>query len=85
MAFISGFFIEKWSEKIYMHLIGMILGTAACYILGTAWLAWQASMTFYGALAAGVIPFIPGDTVKIIIVLIVGPQIRKRLKAAGLV
>ena len=41
-------------------------------------------MGFAAALAAGVIPFIPGDLVKIIIAMIAGPIIRKQLKRAGL-
>ena len=76
MALICGFFIEKWEKKLYMHFIGMVLGTA--------WLAYTAHMGFAAALAAGVIPFIPGDLVKIIIAMIAGPIIRKQLKRAGL-
>lgn len=38
MALICGFFIEKWEKKLYMHFIGMVLGTAVCYVFGTAWL-----------------------------------------------
>lgn len=85
MALICGFFIEKWSAKLYLHFIGMILGTAVCYLFGTVWLAFQANMDFSAALAAGVIPFIPGDLVKIIIALLVGPIIRKQLKRAELI
>ena len=53
-------------------------------LFGTVWLAYQAHMGFAAALGAGVIPFIPGDLAKIIIVLIAGPIIRKQLKRAGL-
>ena len=84
MAYICGFFIDKWPSKLYMHFIGMVLGTAVCYLFGTVWLAYQAGMGFYAALGAGVIPFIPGDLVKIIIALIAGPVIRKQLRRAGL-
>lgn len=85
MALICGIFIEKWPTKLYLHFAGMVLGTAVCYLFGTAWLAFQANMGFYAALAAGVIPFIPGDLVKIIIALLAGPLIRKQLKRAELV
>lgn len=84
MAIISGIFIEKWSSGLYMHFIGMAIGTAICYFFGTVWLAYQTGMGFYAALGAGVIPFIPGDLVKIVIALIAGPVIRKRLLRAGL-
>jgi len=84
MAFISGIFIDKFSNKIYMCFLGMVLGTIVTYIFGTAWLAYEAHMTFNKALAVGVLPFIPGDIVKITIASLIGPQIKKRLISAGL-
>ena len=76
----AGFFIDKFESKIYMHVIGMVLGTILCYITGTAWLAYQSQMTFIEALFTGVIPFIWADAIKIIIAAIVGPKLRKALK-----
>lgn len=84
MALICGFFVDKWTTKLYLHFIGMVLGTAVCYLFGTVWLAYQAGMSFQAALAAGVIPFLPGDLAKIIIAMLLGPQVSKKLKAAGL-
>lgn len=85
LAIICGIFIEKWPTKRLLCFIGMVIGTAVCYLFGTVWLAYQAGMSFYAALAAGVIPFIPGDLVKIVIAMILGTEIRKRLKKADLV
>lgn len=84
MAFISGLFIDRFSDKIYMCFIGMTLGTIITYLFGTAWLAYVAKIPFNAALSAGVIPFIPGDIIKILISSLIGPQIRKRLVNAGL-
>lgn len=84
MALICGFFIDRWPAKLYLHFTGMVIGTAVCYLFGTIWLAYQAGMSFSAAALAGVIPFIPGDLVKILLAVLVGPQIRKRLCAAGL-
>lgn len=84
IALITGFFIDKWPNNYVLCFIGMFLGTAICYTLGTVWLAYQAHLSFAAALGAGVIPFIPGDIIKIVIALIGGPQIRKRLNKAGL-
>lgn len=83
MALICGFFIEKWPTKQYLHFAGMVLGTAVCYLFGTVWLAFQANMGVYAALTAGVIPFLPGDLVKIVIAVIAGSAIRKQLKHIG--
>ncbi len=84
MAWIAGIFIDRFQERMYLCFLGMVLGTAVCYLLGTSWLAFQASMTFTQALAAGVLPFIPGDLIKIILAMLIGPQIRKALRKAGL-
>lgn len=85
MALISGIVIDRSKGNRIIQFFGLVLGTAVCYLFGTLWLAWQASMTVQGALAAGVIPFIPADFVKIILILVIGPEIRERLHAAGLV
>ena len=80
---ITGWFVKTFRHWLW-HLLGMLISLAVCYLFGSAWLAHQAHMSFSAALAAGVIPFIPGDLVKIAIVLLIGPEIRKRLRQAGL-
>lgn len=84
MALICGFFVDKWGNRILPEVLGMVLGTAVCYLFGTVWLAYQASYTFFQALAAGVLPYIPVDAIKLVIALLVGRQIRARLLKAGL-
>ena len=84
MAIIAGIFIEKSGRKIVLSMVGMILGTVVCYAFGTAWLAYEAHMNFKAALWAGVIPFIPGDLIKMILAMIAGPVLKKALNKAGL-
>lgn len=83
MAIICGLFIDK-CKNVFVTFLGMLLGLAVCYLFGTLWLAYQAGMDFRAALGAGVIPFIPGDLVKIVLSMLIGPQIRKGLKKANL-
>lgn len=85
MALISGLFIDRHPSGMRFHLAGMVLGTAVCYLFGTIWLSIQASLPFSAALAAGVLPFLPGDAAKIVIAMAAGTQIRKRLMRAGLI
>lgn len=85
MALISGCIIDFFSCKRIPSFIGMLLGMTVCYAFGTAWLAYQANLSFIAALAAGVLPFLPTDLAKIVIAAIVGPQIRHRLVQANLV
>ncbi|WP_026887435.1 biotin transporter BioY [Clostridium beijerinckii] len=84
MAFISGIFIDKFPNKIFMCFLGMLIGTIVTYTLGTIWLAYVVHLPFNKALTIGVLPFIPGDLAKMIIASLAGPQIRKRIKSAGL-
>jgi biotin transport system substrate-specific component len=77
LALIAGFFIDKFSKNRWLCFLGMFLGTAVCYAFGTIWLAYEAGMKLWAALWAGVIPFIPGDLIKMVIAMIVAPQIKK--------
>jgi biotin transport system substrate-specific component len=84
MALVAGFFIDKFFSRWYLCFTGMVLGAVVCYAFGTAWLSYQAKMSLGAALAAGVIPFIPGDLIKIMIAAHIGPKIRKQLMKARL-
>jgi biotin transport system substrate-specific component len=85
MALIAGFFIEKFKGNIVMYAIGLVLATVVAYSLGTVWLAFEAHLTFFQALMAGVIPYLLGDGAKILIAILAGPAIRKRLTKANLI
>lgn len=75
---------EKFSDKQIIKIIilisGMAIGTIICYLFGTLWLSYVNNLDFDKALAAGVIPFIPGDIVKIIVSVILITSLKKRLK-----
>ena len=85
MAVIAGIFIEKSGRKFVLSMVGMVLGTAVCYLFGTAWLAYQAHMGFGAAMAAGVYPFIIGDLIKMVLAGLVAPQIYKALVRANVI
>ena len=84
MALICGILIDRSHHNFVIGMAGMILGTIVCYAFGTVWLAYQAGMSFYAALAAGVLPFIVGDLAKMVVAAIIGPQVRRQLARAGL-
>ena len=87
LALIAGTFVGRFAENKWKNIafaaLGMILGTIVLYALGTAWLAYSAGMDFQAALWAGVIPFIPGDLVKMVIAVLLGSAVRGRLLRAG--
>ncbi len=65
---------ESWPLSV------VLIGMAITYIFGTEWLAIQLKMSFIpGALSVGVIPYLAGDAVKIIIAIIVEESAQSRL------
>lgn len=84
MALISGFFIENFQNKWFLCFVGMILGSLACYVFGTLWLAHQTQMPLASALTIAVFPFIPGDLAKLLFASYLGPKLRKQLSRSGL-
>ena len=75
LALIQGFAMKYFDRKLIPTIIGMLIGMAVCYIFGTVWLAKLMSLSFKEGLFMGVIPYLPGDAVKIIIAVIVGPKL----------
>ena len=85
LALIAGWFIHKFYDVIWLQFLGMCLGTAVLYALGTVWLAHAAGLTFTEALAAGVLPFIAGDLAKIACSIALGRAVNRRLEACGII
>ncbi len=83
MAVIAGLVIDRYRSR-GIQLAGMIVGTAVCYALGTVWFCFVMDSTPVAALGLCVIPFIPGDLVKMLAAMTAGPVIRRRLVQAGL-
>ncbi|OLR58753.1 biotin biosynthesis protein BioY [Anaerostipes sp. 494a] len=77
MAIISGWFVEKFNGNPVASVIGMIIGTAVTYAFGTLWLCYQMHLTFIQGLYEGVIPYLPGDFIKMIIAVILGSAVKK--------
>ena len=84
LALISGWFIEHFYNMVWVQYMGMCLGMAVLYAFGTAWLAYVAHMTFAEALAAGVLPFIAVDMIKMAVSIILGRAVNKRLDTVGI-
>lgn len=83
LVIISGWFIEKFPNKIPMYIIGMLLGNIVTYLFGTIWLANLTCNTFKQALAIGVLPFLLGDLLKIIAAVLIGTVLRKQILRSG--
>lgn len=83
MAMIAGWAIETSSHRAF-QLLGLTVGTAVCYALGTVWYCVSMDSGVAAALGLCVLPFVPGDLVKIAAAMMIGPMLRDRLTRAGL-
>ena len=80
---IAGFFVDKFPGKRVFCLLGFVLGTVVCYLLGTVWLTVQMEIEFGAALLISVVPFVPGDILKMIVALWLGEVVCHRVQRLG--
>jgi len=64
----------------FWNIFSMLLGMVIIYSLGSIQLAVVAKMSFNKALAAGVLPFLPGDVIKILLAAVVCEQLKGKIK-----
>ena len=79
-ALATGVIFNVLRKGIPAYILGMITGTILLYSCGAAWFMLQTGSPLRVALALCVTPFIPGDSIKIVIACIVTPQLRKALE-----
>lgn len=79
MAVVAGIVIEK-TQRLWLQLFAMAIGTAITYTLGTIWFCSVTETTFGAAAAVCVLPFIPGDLIKIGIAAVLGRRLKRRLR-----
>lgn len=84
LAVTEGWFVDHFHGKKLYATVGMVFGTAFCYLFGSLWLAYQMHLTFFEALAMGAIPYLPGDAAKIAIALSLGSAVRYALNRCNL-
>ncbi|MGA2780613.1 MAG: biotin transporter BioY [Smithella sp.] len=68
------------SAGVFWHIFSMLIGMLIIYFLGSLQLSLVAKMSFHKALAVGVVPFIPGDIIKILLAAIISSQLKGRVK-----
>lgn len=64
-AWIAGLWARRVGQSLPLLCAGMALGTAVCYAFGTAWFMVLTGTGLWASLSYCVIPFLPGDAVKI--------------------
>lgn len=64
-AWIIGFTLQKTGKKFTTYVLSMTLGAIIYFSLGTLWFMLSSSVSLSKALSVCVLPFIPGDLLKI--------------------
>ena len=62
--------------------VALVTGSLVVYACGVAWLKVVTGMSVENAFAVGMIPFLPGDALKIAVALLVAPYIRRHILIA---
>ena len=83
LAWVTGWAVERSAQR-WAQMAGMVLGTVLLYLLGTAWYCVQAGQGLRAAVMMCVLPFLPGDAVKILCACVAGPSLQRKLEQAGL-
>lgn len=80
-AFVIGMINQmKKSAGIFWHIFSMLIGMLIIYFLGSLQLSLVAKISFPKALAVGVLPFVPGDIIKILFAAIISSRLKGRIK-----
>ena len=79
LAYITGFFSERFNNKILFMPVGMAVGTVALYAFGTAWFMSATGSGLASALMSCVVPFLIGDGVKIAVATAIAKPLQARL------
>lgn len=76
MTIIAGWFVGTFPKKKGLILAGLVLGTIVAYALAALWLSAQLHISFFQGIVTGVLPYLPGDLIKMIIAIMIGPVLR---------
>lgn len=82
-ALISGLFADKYFQNRVMCFVGLMMGTIVMYAAGSAWMLYVMGADTFGSamslLTMNLFPFIPIDVLKMILALIWGNLIKRRI------
>ena len=82
-ALIVGALSRKFAFNFKTLCLSMVLGVAVCYAFGTIWFMAVTGLNLATSMSYCVIPFLPGDAVKILLAAFLALRLRKPLAAQG--
>ncbi|GCF07212.1 biotin transporter BioY [Dictyobacter arantiisoli] len=73
-ALVVGYLCERGLDRSFLtSVLAMLPGTCIFYAIGVSWLAFITHMSLGQAIVAGMLPFIPGDLLKIVVAALLMP------------
>ena len=78
-ALITALLVRVLGRKFWALCAAMVVGCAACYLLGTIWFMILTGADLVSALGWCVLPYLPGDVIKIALAAILTIQLDKRM------
>lgn len=75
-AFLTGLLARNSGRRISRYILPMTAGVLACYALGTSWFVFLTGRSVLEALVLCVLPFIPGDALKIAVAALLSARLR---------
>ena len=78
-AALAGLLTHLRKRNTLIDLLGLVAGALAIYVLGVPWLKYALEMSWPESLAAGMLPFLVGDAIKVAGALVIVGLLRKRL------
>ena len=79
-AAIIGVMTGAFGKKLRSYILGMVLGTLLLYTCGVFWFVFQTGNSFQASLLLCVLPFLPGDAVKIVASAMIAPRLRSVMR-----
>lgn len=79
-VYLIGLISEKESSRALWDVSAMIVGTFVVYACGVTWLKILSGMTLGKTVAVGMVPFLIGDTIKIVAAVPIARAVRPIIK-----
>ena len=82
MAILAGVLAERLKERAFLCIPAFFISLWPLYITGTVWLSVSTNISFSAAFAAGALPFIAVDAVKIVCAVLLGSKVKQKITLA---
>ncbi len=87
-VFIIGWITDRFQLRVVMDIVAMVVGSLVIYACGIFWLKTVTGISWIKALSVGMLPFLIGDTLKILAAAAIAKALRpiiniKRRHASG--